>query len=145
MPAAGVEIETTAIRTRWMTVALWGAQLALAAVYGMAGGMHLLVSPDAMAGMGIAWALESPIWLVRLIGLAEVAGAVGIVLPALTRILPWLTPLAAIGLAAIQALAVPFHIVRDEFAPLPFNLLLFALCLPVVWGRMGTDPSPGRQ
>jgi hypothetical protein len=74
--------------------------------------------------------------LVRFVGIAEILGPIGLILPMLTGILPWLTPLAAIGLAIIQVLAIGFHARRGETAKtLPANLVLLALSLFVVWGR----------
>ena len=57
-------------------------------------------------------------------------------LPVLTRMLPWLAPLAALGLALIQVLAIGFHARRYETAKtLPLNLVLIALSLFVLWSR----------
>lgn len=74
--------------------------------------------------------------MVRLVGIAEIAGPPGLVLPVLTGILPWLAPLAALGLAIILVLAIGFHARRRESAKtLPLNLALLALSLFVLWGR----------
>ena len=66
------------------------------------------------------------------------------VLPALTRIQPWLTPLAALGFVAIQVLAIGFHITRGEVHGLPMNVVLLALAAFVVWGRTRKAPIEGR-
>lgn len=71
---------------------------------------------------------------VRLIGVAEVAGALGIVLPVLTGIAAFLTPLAAIGLAIIQALAIPAHIKHDE--PYSKNIVLMVVALAIAGLRL---------
>jgi putative oxidoreductase len=81
-----------------------------------------------------------PVWLARFIGLAELAGAVGLILPAMTRIQPWLTPLAAVGLAIIMALAVPFHIVRGEANVIAMHVIVVALSTFVAWGRYRKAP-----
>ena len=71
----------------------------------------------------------------------ELAGALGMILPAATRILPWLTPLAALGFAVIQVLAIGTHALLGETAQtLPINLVLLALSLFVAWGRMRKAP-----
>ena len=63
----------------------------------------------------------------------------------LTGILPWLTPLAAIGLSLIQVLAIGFHARRNETAKsLPMNLVLLALSLFVLWGRLSLFGLLGR-
>lgn len=126
-------------------IGLWVAQIALAALYGMAVYMHLLMSPAELAGMGAVWAETSPIWLVRFIGFAELAGVIGLILPAITRIKPQLIVYAAMGLLAIQALAIPFHVVRGEFAALPFNLIYVALAVLIIWGRSRKAPIQPRS
>lgn len=119
---------------RGWTIGLWVAQVVLALLFGAAGVMKTVTPIDVLAAQ-MAWAAASPEWLVRFIGIAEVAGALGVILPALTRILPVLTPLAALGFAVIQVLAIGLHVVRGEFIVLPMNLVLLALALFVVWGR----------
>jgi len=137
--------ETTipAVGAGW-NIGLWVAQVALAGLYAMGAYMHLLLSPAELGAMGAVWAENAPMWLVRFIGLAELAGIIGLILPAATRIRPELTRLAAIGLLAIQVLAIPFHILRAEFVPLPFNFLLVALALFIIWGRTRKAPITAR-
>jgi hypothetical protein len=65
-----------------------------------------------------------------------VLGAIGLVLPLLTGILAWLTPLAALALVAVQILAIGFHVMRKEPQILPANLVLLALAAFVAWGRL---------
>lgn len=63
------------------------------------------------------------------------------ILPAASRVLPWLTPLAAAGFAVIQLLAIPFHVTRGELAMTwPANLMLLSLSLFVLWGRWKAAP-----
>jgi DoxX-like family len=95
-------------------------------------------------GMG-QWVVAFPEWLIRFIGLAEIAGAIGIILPAATRILPWLTPLAAAGFATIQILGIVVHAYFGETGQtLPINLVLLALSVFVVWGRHKASPIAPR-
>jgi len=82
--------------------------------------------------------------LVRFIGVSELAGAIGLVLPALTRVRPGLTPLAAAGLATIMLLAALFHVPRGEFAALPMNFALGAVALFIAWGRWRKAPVAPR-
>jgi uncharacterized membrane protein YphA (DoxX/SURF4 family) len=104
-------------------------------LYGMAGVMKTFFPIPPLATM-LGWPADLPVWVVRLIGVAEIAGPLGLVLPVLTGILPWLTPLAALGLVIIQILAIGFHARRNETAnTLPLNLVLLALSLFVLWGR----------
>lgn len=114
---------------------VWVATALLFLLYGMAGVMKTFFPVPRLATM-LAWPGDVPVWVVRLVGAAEIAGPLGLVLPLLTGILPWLTPLAALGLALIQVLAIGFHARRRETAKtLPLNLMLLALSLFVLWGR----------
>ncbi|MBS7538875.1 DoxX family protein [Ancylobacter lacus] len=135
---------TPSAASRGWNLALWIGQLALGLLYLMGVWMHLALSPQQMAAMGAVWALGAPLALVRFIGVMELLGVLGLILPAATRILPGLTVWAAAGLLAIQALAIPFHILRGEVAPLPFNLVYVALCLFVLWGRTRKAPIAPR-
>ena len=94
--------------------------------------------PKAWLDARIPWAEDYDGPFVRFVGIAEIAGALGMLLPMWTGILPWLTPLAAFGFAVIQVLAIGVHYRRNETAQaLPFNLALLALSLFVLWGRFG--------
>jgi hypothetical protein len=73
---------------------------------------------------------------VRFIGLSEVFGALGLILPAATRIKPVLTGLAALGLTLVMVLAVGVHVVRGEGYVLALPLLLGVLAAFVAWGRL---------
>ena len=123
---------------------LWVVQALLAAFYAMAGSMKLTQSIEALVASGMAYAGDYPELLTRFIGTMEVLGAIGIILPAATRILPGLTPLAALGFSVIQILAMGVHISRGEFMVLPMNLVLLALSLLVVWGRSRKAPIAAR-
>lgn len=128
----------------WWTIGLWVAQVLLAFVFGAAGVMKLF-TPVADLGAMMNWVTVSPEWLVRFIGTAELLGAIGVILPALTRILPWLTPLAALGFLVIQVLAIGTHASLGEVAmTLPMNLVLLALAAFVAWGRWKKAPIAAR-
>jgi 4-hydroxybenzoate polyprenyltransferase len=84
----------------------------------------------------MTWAKDRSDGFIRFVGTSELLGALGVVLPLATGILPWLTPLAAIGLALIQVLAIGTeHLPKKEFKVLPVNLVLLALSLFIVIGR----------
>ena len=129
----------------WWNIGLWTAQILLALAFGMAGFLKTL-TPIADLGVMMNWVTVTPGWLVRFIGIAELAGALGMILPAGTRILPWLTPLAALGFVVIQLLAIGTHASLGETATtLPINLVLLALALFVVWGRRRKAPIAPRS
>lgn len=130
--------------SRGWNIGLWVAQVALAGLYLMAASMKGLMPIADLAEMGMTWTTTAPVALVRGIALLEFLGAVGVILPAAMRILPGVTVWAAAGLLAIQALAIPFHMIRGEFSLLPFNLLYAGLALLVLWGRSRKAPIPAR-
>ncbi|MDR3474580.1 MAG: DoxX family protein [Devosia sp.] len=114
----------------------WVAQILLVAMFGFAGWLKSTQSIDRVAEMTGGWPRDFSPAMVRFIGIVEAAGALGMILPILTGILPWLTPLAAIGFAIIQVLAIGVHARRGETAKtLPINLVLLVVALFVVWAR----------
>lgn len=129
---------------RGWNIAIWSGQIALAALYLMAAYMKGLMPIADLAAMGMGWAPGAPVALIRGIALAEFLGAVGVILPAATRIMPQLTVWAAAGLLAIQALAIPFHLIRGEASLLGFNLIYVALAMFVLWGRARKSPITPR-
>jgi len=90
---------------------LWFIQIFLAVQYLFHG--WLFANPPAAWAEAIAASGLNPGFR-QFIGIAEVLASIGLVLPGLTRILPWLTPLAAFGLAIVMASATIFHIGRNE-------------------------------
>lgn len=117
-----------------LQILIWLAQLIVAGLFCMAGVMKISTPiPDLSAMM--PWTGQLPAAFVRVIGLIDLAGGVGILLPALTRIKPQLTVAAALGCVVLQALAFGFHAFRGEYAVLPLNVVLFALSVFVLWGR----------
>ena len=130
-------------RNGW-NIGLWVAQAVLAFFYAYAGFTKLTQSVDGLVAMGMAYAGDFPELLTRFIGTMEILGAIGIILPALTRIMPRLTPLAALGFSVIQVLAMGVHVSRGELGILPMNLVLLALSLFVLWGRERQAPITAR-
>lgn len=124
-----------------MKYALWIVSGLLALLFLGAGSFKLLMPVAYLADQPpMAWVSSVPPWLVKLIGLAEVAGALGLILPAATRILPQLTPLAAKGLALIMALAFGIHIFRGEIDATVAPVVLFSLAVFVSHGRTKLVP-----
>jgi hypothetical protein len=119
-----------------MNIALWVAQILLALAFGTAGVMKTTQPRDTLEGK-LPWVKDFSTDTVRFIGSVELLAAIGLILPALTGIATFLTPLAATGLAILQALAVVTHIRRREPGAVAFNLVLMALALFVAWGRFG--------
>ena len=117
-----------------MNIALWIVQALVAVMYLLAGGLKTFQT--ARARQTLSWTQGHSDNYVRFIGTSELLGAAGLILPMLTGILPWLTPLAAVGLSLIQVLAIStVHLPRKEYKVLPVNVVLFLLSLFVVIGR----------
>lgn len=130
---------------RWLNISLWVGQVLLAIAFGAAG-ITKLITPLDQLGEMMSFVNHSPAWLVTFIGVVEVLGAIGVLLPALTRILPVLTPLAALGFAIIQVLAIGVHALLGETGQtLPINLALLALSVFVAWGRYKVAPIAPRS
>lgn len=139
-------IDTNDVQTsKGWTIGLWVAQALLAAMFLMAGATKLMSGSAELVAMGMNWAENAPFLLIKFIGLAEVAGGLGLILPAATRIMPHLTKLAAAGLCVIMVLAAGVHIVRGEFEVVPVNVILFALAAFVIWGRTNKAPIAPRD
>lgn len=121
-----------------MNIVLWILQVLLAAMFLMVGVLHGFQQERAKAQMKWPAALQPG--LLTFIGVCEILGAVGVILPALTGILTWLTPLAALGLASMMVLAAGFHALRREYPNIVFNLILLALTAFVAYGRWVLAP-----
>ena len=115
-------------------ITLWIFQVLLSVPF-MMGGLMKLATPIADLAAQMPWITPSLEWLIRFIGLSELLGAVGLILPSLARIRPSLTVWAAIGLAVIMVFAFFFHLLRNEYAALPVNVALGAIAVFVAWGR----------
>ena len=118
-----------------MHILLWIVQVLLACAFGMAGVMKSTQPVEALVQGGMAWAGQMPLAMVRFIGVSELLGAIGLILPAATKIKPFLTPLAALGLLTIMILAMAFHLSRGEVQATPINIVLGGLAAFVAWGR----------
>ena len=126
-----------------MKITLWILQGLLALAFLAAGALKLAM-PIADVNDALSWTADLPTALVRLIGLAEVLGALGLILPAVTRIRPHLTVLAAVGLALVMVGATVFHLIRGEYSMMPPTLILGAVLAFVAWGRAVRVPITPR-
>jgi putative oxidoreductase len=118
---------------------LWVVQVLLS-LFSLAAGWNHGLRPLADTIHSSPWAADLPVALVRFIGFAELTAGVGLVLPAATRIMPNLTPVAAVGLAIIMGLAIPFHIMRGEANVIALHTVVVAFCVFVAWGRFRRAP-----
>jgi len=116
-----------------LNVALWVVQGLLAGVF-LLTGTAKLVLPREVLEKRMHWAAAWPRWRIKLLGLAEVAGAVGLVVPAATGVAPVLTPIAALCLAVLMVGAVRTH--RSFGESVVPALVIGALCLVVAAARL---------
>ncbi|MPZ77826.1 MAG: DoxX family protein [Deltaproteobacteria bacterium] len=121
-----------------MNVALWIAQGLLAAVFLFAGGIKLVLPVEELTAQ-----MPLPGLFVRLIGVVEVLGAIGVILPGLVRIRPGLTPLAAAGLVIIMIGATVFTLATGNVAMALIPLAVGLLAAFVAYGRW--RPAPHRR
>jgi uncharacterized membrane protein YphA (DoxX/SURF4 family) len=117
-----------------MNVALWVVQLVLALAFIAAGGMKVFAYEKYKAMSEKNGPTGITRGLTVFIGIAELAGALGIVLPMATTVAPWLSAWAAVGLATVMLLAIGYHVRRHESLTVP--AVLFALAVFVALGRL---------
>ena len=115
-----------------MTAALWSAQGFAALVFFLTGALKL-VTPKEKLAEDMRWAATWPAGRIKLLGLAEIAGAIGLVLPAALHIAPALTPIAAACLAVLMLGAIRTHRRLHE-NPAP-ALVLALVCVAIAAGR----------
>ncbi len=123
-----------------INIALWALQILLAVLFVLFGYVHSVRYEQTAAMPMTAWMTIVGRDRMRIIGGLELLGAIGLLLPALTRILPWLTPLAAASLALLMLFAFIFHIPRREFPNMIGNAVLGVLAAIVAYGRFVVEP-----
>lgn len=124
-----------------MNIAVWIVQGILAFVFFMAGFMKISQPKETLIEKGMGYAEDFSAGQLRLIGILEVLGAIGLILPALTGILPILTPIAAVGLILTMTGAAFTHARRGgEIQMLVINIVLLALAFFVAYGRFLVVP-----
>ncbi|TXS38712.1 DoxX family protein [Streptomyces sp. OR43] len=115
-----------------MEITYWIVAGLLAAFYLYAGGKKAVQSQERLAPM-MGWVDTVPMWQVRVIGVVEILGAAGLVLPPLTGIAPVLAMAAALGLLLLQVLAGALHLSRGEAKETGLNAALIALAAAAAW------------
>ncbi len=113
---------------------IWGTQIVFALLFLMAGGMKV-ATPQAELKEKMAWVEDFSSFQVKSIGAIEVVGAIGVILPAATGIMPVLSIAAPAGLALTMVGAAIVHANRGEMRAIPINLILLAVAVFVAYGR----------
>jgi hypothetical protein len=126
-----------------LTYILWIIQVLLALLFLFAGGTKLVLPIEVLTAMGSPNQIYLPELLIRFIGVCEVLGAIGLILPGLLRVRPGLTLLAAAGLVIIMIGATALTFVADGvgLSLVPFVVGLLAAF--VAYGRWRLAPLRG--
>jgi uncharacterized membrane protein YphA (DoxX/SURF4 family) len=136
-------IKKVSVSDSAVNVILWVMQVVLALTNLSAGVQHILLPPNLPAAF--AWMYDIATVPNAVIGVLEIAAALGLILPALTRIQPRLTPLAALGVALTMVGATMFHIPRGEYQNLVINFVFLVLAIIVAYGRWRVEPIMDRR
>jgi uncharacterized membrane protein YphA (DoxX/SURF4 family) len=124
-----------------MNAVLWILQIFLALAFLAHGWLMLTPPPDIAQQMNATL----PRWFQIFVGAAEVLAAVGLTLPGMTRILPWLVTWAAGGIMIVMASATIFHLSRHEIGSAAVTLALFAMATFLAYMRRGPMPIQARR
>lgn len=119
-----------------MNIFLWIVQAVLAALFLLAGVLKATQAKEKLA-KNMPWVEDFSAGTIRYIGIVEILAALGLILPAVTGIATFLTPLAALGLVVLMILAAFTHRRRKEPQNIAINAVLLVLAAVVVWGRFG--------
>jgi hypothetical protein len=122
-----------------MNIVLWSMQI-LAGLAFFASGMPKALQPKEKLEERSPWTKQFSPAMVKTIGALEMLGALGLILPSLTGILPWLTPLAAIGLMLLMVGAIILRIQRKEYSQLVMPAIFFVMTAFVAYGRFFLAP-----
>lgn len=135
IPHRPEDIVESPVKRPIMNYALWIVQVLLALLFLFAGGAKLVLPPEALKGP-----VQIPVLFLRFIGVCELLGGLGLILPGLLRIRPGLTPLAAEGLAVIMIGATVVNLVGVGVAFALMTLVLGLLAAFVAYGRWQVIP-----
>jgi putative oxidoreductase len=124
-----------------MNIVVWVIQVLLAVAFIAHGLLFLVPPPDIAVQMNETM----PRWFQLFLGVAEILAGIGITLPGLTRIQPWLITWAAGGIIIVMVSAAIFHAVRGEFSSVLINLVLLAMAAFVAYVRHRVLPIRARQ
>ena len=123
-----------------MLIAYWSIAGILAVVYLLVGGTKIIRSRAQLDESGMHWVRGANPAVVKLVGLIEVLGAAGLLLPPLLNTAVLLAPLAAIGLVLVQAVAIGVHMQMKDARSLPINIALLLLAFAAAWIGVLTLP-----
>jgi len=123
-----------------MNIVLWVLQVILAVAFFAHGCLFLWPPASVVEQMNALL----PRWFQLFLGVAEILGAVGLILPGLTRILPWLVTWAAGGIMIVMVSATVLHLARGEMSSAAITLVLLAMATFVAYKRHRAVPIRAR-
>ena len=126
-------------RPKALHIILWVAQIILGGMFIMAG-MMKSTQPIVDLSKSVPWTANVPLALVRFVGVSELFGGVGLILPSLLRIKPILTPIAAIGILLIMVFALVYHVMNGEINVIGINIAFGLVAAFIAWGRLKKAP-----
>ena len=124
-----------------MNVVLWILQVLLALAFLAHGWLFLWPPPEIAAMMNASL----PRWFQLFLGVAEILAGVGLTLPGITKIKPWLVAWAAGGIMIVMVAATAFHVMRGEISSAVVTLVLLAMASFVAYMRLRVRPIPSRS
>lgn len=124
-----------------MNILLWVLQVLLAVVF-IAHGLLLLMPPPDIAAQ-MLMSLPRSFWV--FLGVAEVAAAIGLTLPGLTRVMPWLVSWAAAGIMIVMISATGYHIIRGEISSAAVTFVLLIMATFLAYERSQVLPIAPRE
>lgn len=124
-----------------MNIVLWILQVLLALAFGAHAWMLFAPPPEIAVQMNATM----PRWFSLFLGVAEAAAAIGLILPGLTKIMPWLVAWAAGGIMIVMVSATIFHVARGELSSAATTLVLLAMATFVAYQRLRVRPIGARR
>ena len=124
-----------------MNILLWILQVLLALAFLAHGWLFLWPPPEIAAMMNASL----PRWFQLFLGVAEILAGMGLTLPGITRIKPWLVVWAAGGIMIVMVAATAFHVMRGEISSAVVTLVLLAMASFVAYMRLRVRPIPSRS
>ena len=123
-----------------MNILLWILQVLLALAFLAHGWLFLFPPADIVEQMNASL----PRWFQLFLGVAEVMAAIGLTLPGLTGVKPWLVPCAAVGIMIVLASATVYHLIRGEISSAIITLVMLVLATSVAYLRWRVVPIRAR-
>lgn len=124
-----------------MNIVLWILQVLLAFVFAAHGWMMLFPSPEIAVQMNA----NMPRWFSLFIGVAEIAATIGLILPGVTRIMPFFVTWAAVGIMIVMVSAMGFHAYRGEYGAVAMTFVLLLMATFLAYGRARLRPIQPRS